>query len=96
MVEESLAKATRRQNDESGVEKADNWIHVTRRAKPKGNPNNFSTISQKPQTSKGKYLFWGKHPATLAELMNIRQGSKESLRDFIGRFNKEVMSIANL
>lgn len=62
MIKESLTKATRRDNNESGAEQADNWIHVTPRAKERANTNNHSLRSSKSNMAKGKGPILGKAP----------------------------------
>lgn len=62
MIAESLTKAARSDNQESGAEQATNWIHVTPRAKAKCNININNPSSSKNQQMKGKGAMLRKGP----------------------------------
>ncbi|XP_010682229.1 uncharacterized protein LOC104897103 [Beta vulgaris subsp. vulgaris] len=59
-------------------------------------PGSISSFSQLSSTFSTHFVSNRRHERTTGELLSIKQGANEGLRDYIGRFNVEAVSIPRL
>ncbi|XP_057248573.1 uncharacterized protein LOC130590369 [Beta vulgaris subsp. vulgaris] len=59
-------------------------------------PGSISSFSQLSSTFSTHFVSNRRHERTTGELLSVKQGANESLRDYIGRFNVEAVSIPRL
>ncbi|XP_010693798.1 uncharacterized protein LOC104906704 [Beta vulgaris subsp. vulgaris] len=59
-------------------------------------PGSISSFSQLSSTFRTHFVSNRRRERTTGELLSVKQGANESLRDYIGRFNVEAVSIPRL
>ncbi|XP_057251837.1 uncharacterized protein LOC130591894 [Beta vulgaris subsp. vulgaris] len=87
--EEEAQGGSRHEYSASGASIAQTWFKSLK-------PGSISSFSQLSSTFSTHFVSNRRRKRTTGELLFVKQGANESLRDYIGRFNVEAVSIPRL